>query len=303
MPAQCCTQENVLTKSSSYEDRPQKKPHTGHYPRTLTRQEATGCEAAEPELLPPAVPSRPLPSFIYAAFASCVVWLLLKFRWTPPPFAPSAAPNPEPRRAQMLLERRKREAEGGGTEVNQHRDKEPSPTHETQPEPAEDWRLQMLLERRKREAERAHHNPSIVLTFSGPTRVGVVPSAENRKRVCADISEDEDTFCKPLPFSFSAPSPVSRCGSVERCCSLPKKQISAFFDDCPGSRCTSPCSSDRAWDDSETDVERTSTSTSSDRPTRSRSSSSTGWESITGDESDEELEECTAVMYLLFEQD
>ncbi|KAJ7275452.1 hypothetical protein B0H12DRAFT_1066305 [Mycena haematopus] len=202
MPAQCGKGETVTSK-----DRPQ---HTGPCWRTPSQQKT----AAERDTADPAVelPLAMFPSnFIYTTFAYL---LQIGFRWTSASMPSHAATNDELCRLQPPTQQRNTDVQRA-----QHAVKHPH-NHEPEP-PTQDWRLQMLMERRRREAERAQHNPHVVVTFSGPTRVGVNEfsvanhAPEPLKRVCAaNLSEDEDS-CQPqqlLPFTSSGP--VSRCGSV-----------------------------------------------------------------------------------------
>jgi len=301
MGAQYCGQQTVmreaLPKSGSFEDRPQKTQHIGACPRTLTRQQ-TG-ENREMTKLAAELPSPRSPTnFIYTTFASYVAWLLqLIFRWRSNASldqennTPSSRPDQPEAPAQEV---KKLHTQGLS----------PPPGMATAHDPGQDWRLQILMERRKREVEHAQRNRNIVVTFSGPAQVDVGLSVEKNTE---NLSEDEDGCRLPLPFSSS--DPVSLRGTtVPRYCPLStEKHAPAFFDsDCPGpmlSRSASPCPSDVTWVDSEFDAEHTSTSASSDRPTRSRCSSPIGWEDMNGDESDEELRECTAVISVIFEQD
>ncbi|KAJ6519420.1 hypothetical protein C8R45DRAFT_918454 [Mycena sanguinolenta] len=275
MAARCCKEDTVVDK-----DRPRSSP----CPRTLTKQEpATQCETVE---LPFAVSHSNL---IYAIFA----WLFhLVSGWTSlwdvqrawilqiifhRPFSTaqpleSTAPNPQ------------KPDQPPATHTVTPASK-PSPPTSVDNDPPQDWRLQMLMERRRREAERARHNPSIVVTFSGPTRV-TVDKLSVTKRVCvADLSADEDGDCQP-PLPFISPELVSR---MAPCCSSPTEKKTSAFSDCSRLRRRRPSSSssDTPWEDS------TSCST------QSRSSSPTRCEDMTNtDEEFDEEEECTAVAHL-----
>ncbi|KAJ7356940.1 hypothetical protein DFH08DRAFT_954252 [Mycena albidolilacea] len=204
------TQEQTVvtrdTKSRSYGDIPQKTQQSISCPRTLPQQET--CVKREIDTaveLPPAAPSRPPPSnFIYTTFVSCVGWLLrILFCWRSSDvggLTPSLRSNgaPAPQELEQLLLRR-------------HSPAPSAPTHDPNPLPDWRLQMLMERRKKEADRAQDNRTIVVTFSGPARLNVelGVLENsrAGNRKQVC-DLSEDEDGGQPPLPFVFSGPESV-----------------------------------------------------------------------------------------------